>query len=192
MSEKIIAIFDFDNTLIKGDSLWPFLIQTVGWPKAIKAASIALCALLFDKSGDSRTVFKAALLRHTLAGVSLAAAQRAAERLREKLQWLPTRDALMAHHQAGHKIVIASGGLNIYLPILLADLPHDKIIATGISSADGKLTGQMPNGNCVRQRKAERIAAYLSEQQNVTATYGYGNFPHDVPMLQQLTHRIIV
>jgi phosphoserine phosphatase len=50
----------------------------------------------------------------------------------------------------------------------------------------------MTKGNCVRLRKAERVAEWLQDNGPFDDTYGYGNAPHDLPMLELLNHKIIV
>ncbi len=47
-----LAVFDFDHTLITGDSLWPFLAAVAGWPRALLALAegVGLFALaLYSK-----------------------------------------------------------------------------------------------------------------------------------------------
>jgi len=67
---KAIAVFDYDNTLVKGDSLWPFLVAVAGWRRACLALAIALIRLMFAwrKGLDVRTFVKDQLLRQLLAG----------------------------------------------------------------------------------------------------------------------------
>jgi phosphoserine phosphatase len=100
--------------------------------------------------------------------------------------------ALRDHHAQGDKIVIASGGLDLYLPELLQNIPYDALICTQIGTSDDIVTGEMINGNCVRLRKAELVGAWLAANGPFEQSFGYGNYPHDVPMLGLLKHRIIV
>jgi phosphoserine phosphatase len=99
---------------------------------------------------------------------------------------------LFDHHAKGHTIVIASGGLDLYLPALVKDLPPCAVICTEMEIKDGIITGEMTNGNCVRQRKAELVAAYMAAHGPFDASWGYGNFPHDLPMLELVKYRTIV
>ncbi|MDP9195917.1 MAG: haloacid dehalogenase-like hydrolase, partial [Pseudomonadota bacterium] len=64
--------------------------------------------------------------------------------------------------------------------------------ATDLEVVDGILTGRMDGGNCVRQEKARRVRAFLEQHGPFDETWGYGNRPHDIPMLDLLDHRIIV
>lgn len=202
MSElETLAVFDFDGTLIKGDSLWPFLVFVAGWLRAC----FALAAALFQfarhylknrndpEIADFRTFVKTYLLRRLLAGRTAMELVPAVEKLRQWQQWNePMRKAILEHFEKGHKIVVASGGLDLYLPELLNDLPPRALICTRIEAHDGVLTGEMLSGNCVRSRKAEILANYILRNGPFAESWGYGNFPHDVEMLELVKHRIIV
>jgi phosphatidylglycerophosphatase C len=196
-----LAVFDFDHTLIKGDSLWPFLVYAAGFAHASGALAEALgrFGALYAKNrddselADRRTFIKSHLLRRLLAGRTTADLRPAIEKLRHWQKWNePVRQALVDHYNKGHQIVIASGGLDLYLPELLRDLPPRALICTRIETIDGVITGAMPAGNCVRLRKAEILANYIEKNGPFAESWGYGNFPHDVPMLDLLKHRIIV
>lgn len=196
-----LAVFDFDHTLIRGDSFWPFLTSVGGWPRSLLALMEAF--YLFgqrwrkDKSdpslADLRTFIKARLLQKLLAGKTPSELAPAIAETRAWQKWNgPMRQALLDHALQNHKIVIISGALDLYLPALTADLPPHKLISTQMEIRDGVVTGIMRSGNCVRGRKAELLAEFLAQNGPFADSWGYGNFPHDVPMLGLLKHRILV
>jgi phosphoserine phosphatase len=88
-----VAFFDFDGTLVRGDSLLPFLAEVVGRSRArlslLRAMRIAtqIHARGRQLGQDLRTSIKAVLLRETLTGIPLAEAQAAAERLAGWPRW---------------------------------------------------------------------------------------------------------
>jgi HAD superfamily hydrolase (TIGR01490 family) len=191
---KTVAVFDFDNTLITGDSFMPFLCHAAGTIPTYAALFSAIAIFSLRKPTDNlRTAIKAFLLDRLLKGKKIADLSNAAAQIR---RWQKINDPIMQnlreHHAKGDTIVIASGGLDLYLPELLRDIPHDALICTDIGVENGIVTGQMINGNCVRQCKAERVAAWLAANGPFDETFGYGNYPHDVPMLNLVHHRIIV
>lgn len=199
--QTTLAVFDFDHTLIDGDSLWPFLVYVAGWPHAALTLAEAVFLLvrryLKDKKdpeiADYRTFIKAHMLRRLLAGRTAAELAPAIEKLRGWQIWNePMRRALFEHHDKGHRIVIASGGLDLYLPELLSDLPPRALICTRMEARDGVLTGEMLSGNCVRAKKAEILANYILRNGPFGESWGYGNYPHDVAMLELVKHRVIV
>ncbi|NTU76734.1 MAG: haloacid dehalogenase-like hydrolase, partial [Alphaproteobacteria bacterium] len=81
---------------------------------------------------------------------------------------------------------------DVYLSALLEKVPYDALICTRLQAKDDVLTGLMESGNCVRQRKAELVAAYLAAHGPFAESWGYGNLPHDLPMLALVQHKIIV
>ncbi len=194
-----LAVFDFDGTLVQGDSLLPFVERVVGRTRARLSLVRALrSAFTLRARGrltemDTRTMAKAILLRETLAGIPAAEARAAADRLVGWVRWkAPIRDALLEHKRAGRHILVATGALGLYMPRLLGDLPVDGLLATDVEEVDGVLTGQMPRGNCVRAVKATRFAAYLKEHGPFGPTWGYGNRPSDLPMLALVDHATVV
>ncbi len=190
---RSIAFFDFDGTLAAKDSLWPFLVAYAGKPRCLLAAARAAVCLPFKSADvDLRTAFKDSLLKSILAYVRVADLKPAIERMRIWPQWLPTVEALKKHHEAGDLIVIATGSLDLYIREMLGALPYDAILATEMDVHDGVLTGEMALGNCVRERKAQRVAAYLEQHGPFADSWAYGNAPHDLPMMELVNHRVVV
>jgi HAD superfamily hydrolase (TIGR01490 family) len=195
---KRVAIFDFDHTLITGDSFMPYLAHVAGKARTGAALAEALLALGWRQArgklgGDARSFIKDRLLRRLLAGRRRDHLRSAAIKTR---LWQKENEHVMRrlrdHHAKGDVIVIASGGLDLYLPELLLNIPHDALICTDIGVRNGIVTGDMINGNCVRLRKAARVAQWLADNGPFDESYGYGNYPHDVPMMNLVKHRIIV
>ncbi len=200
-SERTIAVFDFDGTLVESDSFWPFLGFVAGWPRTAAALvqGLALFALrcVKDKNDpavrDHRTFIKAHLLNTLLTGRTVDRLAPSVEKLRSWRKWKESvHNILLQHHDAGHHVVVASGGLDLYLPGLLQDLPHHALICTQIGVKNGLVTGEMISGNCVRLRKAELVADYISRNGPFAESWGYGNLPHDLPMLNLLKYRIVI
>lgn len=192
MTSRGVAFFDFDGTLVKGDSLIPYLGYAAGWPRMLVGFVRALLAP--DKSQpDYRSGVKASLLRYTLKGVPYEQARAAAKKLAPLRIWKPlAHQALLKHKADGLTIVVATGALELYINQLIDELPVDLVIATEMEVKNGMLTGEMQGGNCVRQEKARRVDAYLKIHGPFEVTYGYGNAPHDLPMLALLQHKTVV
>jgi len=190
-----IAIFDYDNTLVKGDSLWPFLVAVAGRKRACLVLGKAVLGLIKErfKQKDTRTYVKEQLLLNLLGGKTNAELSPAIQSLKT---WPQTKEpaitAIKKHRAAGHHILIASGSLDIYLPELLKDIPHDAVLCTQMEVKGGIVTGRMASGNCVRARKAEMIRDYLAAHGPFEDSWGYGNAPHDLPMLEWVNHKVVV
>ncbi len=194
VSRRTIAFFDFDGTLVKGDSLWPFLFRAVGFWKASYAIFRAILRQFKCPLGkDKRTYFKENLLFYVLRGADLDEMAQVAARMKSWPVWIEgTVQALNDHHEKGHHIVIASGSLDLYLAALLEDLPCDDIICTRMECEEDTLTGFIASGNCVRQRKAQKVAEYLATHGPFEEVWAYGNAPHDLPMMEYAKTKVII
>ncbi len=205
MSEpRKLAVFDFDGTLIKGDSLWPFLTAVAGTPQAAMAAAegfvgyyLRLYNNRFDPTlQDMRTYVKAHMLRKLLGGRKAGTFGPAIEKVRRWVKWNESvRKSMLDHFAKGsHQIVIASGALDLYLPELLKDFPPHELLCTVMIVKNGTITGEMAGDNCVRQWKAQRLSEYLAGQEPFDDSWGYGNMPHDNQMLnmKRSKHQIII
>ncbi|MFY9288058.1 MAG: HAD family hydrolase [Alphaproteobacteria bacterium] len=200
-TSNTIAVFDFDHTLVHHDSFWAFMALVAGWPKTIMAfiQSLATLAQKYIQNPndpnvrDYRTFLKDQLLKRLLAGRAIKDLAPAIEQLHGWQRWNDgVRKNLLDHHAQGHHIVVASGGLDLYLHELLKDTPINALICTAVGVKDGFVTGEMVSGNCVRLRKAEMVASYMQQHGPFLNSWGYGNLPHDLPMLALVRHRIII
>lgn len=193
--KRVVVFFDFDGTLAKGDSLWPFLLAARGPLRCFWAGACALLIAVFAPPGvDRRTIIKEKLLQKTLGGIAPSALAPAIERMKTWPRWIEgSVAALRQHHEAGHVVVIATGSLGLYMrPMLKAFLPYHDLLCTEIDEEGGVLTGNMPLGNCVRARKAERVASYIAENGPFADSWAYGNAPHDLPMMELVKNRVVV
>ena len=189
---RTIAFFDFDGTLSESDSLWPFLVAVVGTPACLFALLKGSVFYLFPCGRDRRTVVKEILLSSVLRGKTMRMLAPAIERMKSWPRWMKSVDDIRRHYAAGHHVVIATGSLNLYIKEMLGDLPYHAILSTEMEIKEGVLTGKMAKGNCVRKRKAERVAEYLLEHGPFVDSWAYGNAPHDLPMMALTNHRVIV
>ncbi len=189
------AFFDFDDTLTHGDTLPLWLVALRGWPWTIAAYLIAgtIGGFIPAKGAfDRRGRIKTALLQLTVRGITAERAAAAGAKVKRKIRW---QDDIVArlrdHHANGDKVIVVSGAATIYLPMLLEDLPVDEILGTKLEIAGGRLTGRIDGMNCVRTAKRDIVQSWL-DRYKPDETWGYGNDPHDLPMLALLDHRTIV
>lgn len=191
---KIIAIFDYDGTLAAHDSFSPFIVSVAGMPRLILALAVTFVEMIFQKpeKAERRSFVKETLIRKLLAGKRESDLGPAIEKVKRWSRELDTAKTLREHYAKGHHVVIASGSLSVYLPHLLRELPHHKLICTQVEVKDGVITGNTPGGNCVRARKAAIIADYIKAHGPFDDSYGYGNKPHDLPMLALVNHKTVI
>lgn len=189
-----VAAFDFDGTLVGGDSLPRFLrrvLGTAGFARAL-ARSIPAMTGAYPRSG--RDGSKAALLsravagldaeRVAAAGVDFAAGLAADIRpdMIEILDW---------HRTQGHRRILVSASLAIYLEPFGALAGFDQVIATRLEvGADGRLTGRIDGVNVRAAEKALRLGALIGT--DPVRLWAYGDSRGDREMLAMADHPVLV
>jgi phosphatidylglycerophosphatase C len=189
------AFFDLDGTLTVGDSFPRFLAALRGWPLTWAGYALACIVGPFTRGQgafDTRGRIKLTLLWLLARGVRVADATAAGTTLKNKITWNSAMlERLRRHHAEGHRVVIVTGAPTIYLANFLDDLPIDEIIGSELEIRNGRLTGRLAGVNCVREAKAAIVQHWLTRHQP-EETWGYGNAPHDLPMLKLVTHATVV
>lgn len=191
------AFFDFDATLTARDTLLPWLVLLRGRRLVYAAAAQVLVGHAARRGfgvEDMRGRMKASLFKRVIAGVPVTEARDAAMELGRRLTWKSVIVAqLHEHRRAGHRIVVASGSPDIVVRTIAGDrLGVEDVMATELEVVDGRLTGHLLGRNCIRTAKADRVADWLQRHGPFAQTFGYGNLPHDRPMLDLLDHGTIV
>ncbi|HLG90293.1 MAG TPA: HAD-IB family hydrolase [Alphaproteobacteria bacterium] len=189
-----VAVFDLDHTLTRQDSLPMWIAVLVGWRRTLRAYAMAGFAYRPGRS-DLRGRAKEAILRWSVRGATAAEAQAAGRLLGTRIRWRQNLVAeLHAHKAAGRAIVIATGSPDIYVPALLraAEIKADAVIGTPVELVEGRLTGRLAGPNCVQEEKARRVAAWIKDNGPFSESWGYGNKPHDYPMLAITDHKMVI
>ena len=189
-----LALFDFDGTLIPGDSI----VALVRYARKRGVLSL----------GDSlRAAFAA--LGYGLGLVSAADSKNAALRFRMRLTE-QERDALdrafvkecllpivypqgkaciERHRQAGRVPVIVTASTENYMRYVAEALNIPVLLATPMKP-DGTI-----GDNCKGEKKPRRIRRWLDErgiQADFAASYAYGDSKSDLPMLRMCGHPVQV
>ncbi len=187
-----LAAFDFDGTITRRDTLYPFLREVVGLPRLATAAVIDLPRLAAAAIGrGDRDAAKARLFARVLAGrdahaVRIAGADHAASVLRDQIR-PEMRERIAWHQRAGHDVVIVSASLDVYLDVIGPELGVDAVLCTTLEVRDGALTGVMQGGNCRGVNKVARLRerfADLDERE----IWAYGDSAGDDAMLAIADH----
>src|SRR4051812_40921465 len=154
----------------------------VQWPR-IAAALAGL--------GD-RDAAKVALVGRLLTGMPAAtvaeAVQAFASRLERRLR--PDMVEQLQWHQAeGHRTVIVSASLAVYLEPVGRRLAVDEVLATDLAVGDdGRLTGGLVGANVRGPEKACRLGAYLAAAGEECELWAYGDSKGDRELLAMADH----
>lgn len=192
------AIFDFDHTLITQSSLKLLLFSLCGKPAVISAAIAAGTCALLPAESPGREIFRAGLLKRLIKGHTQADITQAANHIASRLKWNDTvLERYHWHKNQGHRILIATGGLACYMPVLLAagGISYDGLLASEMVMRDGRFTGKMAGPACTWGEKARRVQNWLESQglsAHAEGSWGYGNPPNDDAMLALTRHQTTV
>lgn len=180
-----VAAFDFDGTLVAGDSLPRYLSLLLGRRRFVNLLSRAAPAMLSAYRRSGRDGAKAALLSRAVAGVAVThaatvgetfAAQLATEvrpRMLERLAW---------HAGEGHRTVLVSASLALYLEPFGKLVGLDDVIATRLEvGPEGLLTGRLLGENVRAAQKALLLGRLLGS--DPVTVWAYGDSRGDREML---------
>jgi phosphatidylglycerophosphatase C len=195
VSRPVVAAFDFDGTLTRGGSVWPYLSAMVGPGKVLFAGLVLapklVWAALVGGSAADRT--KEALFTRTLAGLDAAELEERSAAFGEAHYRRHGRADVRArfewHRSRGHRVVIVSASPVIYVGAVAAALGADGVLATRLESdGEGRMTGRYDGGNCRGEEKVARLRAWIDahvrpEADGEPYVWAYGNSRGDLWLL---------
>ena len=181
-----LALFDFDGTITTVETMPVFLRRSIprhrlvfGW---IVLAPLILGYRLRLVSG---TVVRRAIVWFGYAGLSCSAVTSAGQVFAR--DYLPTVlrpeavERLAWHKAQGHRVVVVSGGLDVYLaPWCKAE--GLELLGSSLECRDDVLTGRYEGRQCVRGEKVRRVHELCSPD-DYPLVYAYGDTPEDHALL---------
>lgn len=187
----IVAVFDFDNTLTRQDSLLPFLRIAVGqwqfwWGMFVMSLVLAKYALKLIPNWQA----KEALLTYFFSGWEekrlCQVTQNFAVKEIPKLLRPEVVQRLQWHQEQGHKTVLVSASLEAYLLPWAEAMGFDLATGTQLEVQNERLTGRILGKNCYGREKVERVGAMLGDL-NQYCIYAYGDSRGDKELLAAAT-----
>lgn len=191
MTRNVVAFFDFDGTITTRDTLLSFLRYVVGtWKLVYKSPQLIwivfqyLAKIIDNEEAKERTLtllikgMKSSNLERLAKNFSLT-------RLHKYIN--PVVYAKLEYHREhGHKIILVSANLGIYLRYWAALHKLDAVIATELEvNAESYITGKLLTRNCYGAQKTIRIKDALSgNDMDFDYSFGYGNSAGDYEMLE--------
>lgn len=189
MRQKL-ALFDFDGTMVKGDSI-AGLVRFMY--KSGKMSGQELIMSIFNTiKWKLKKMPVNAVKTHALSPLNRMTKEEAERFLKQfVLEQLAPRlyqeavDAMKAHHENGDLILLVSASPLCYLKYLKDVLPVTDIIATQTDEAF-RVTN-----NVVREEKNRQILAWLSQNRieaDFNESFAYGDSCNDLYMLSMVGH----
>lgn len=165
-----LALFDFDGTITTHETMPDFLSRSIsrrrlliGW--ILLAPIVAGYKIGLVSGGFTRSV----LVRFAYTGMPVSALTiRGEDFAKDRLPHVLRPEAMerIAWHRAqGHKVVVVSGGLDVYLRPWCEAQGLDLLCST-LEVCDGRLTGRYDGEQCVLAEKATQIVVVGSHHRH--------------------------
>lgn len=201
MKQQGIALFDFDGTIAKGDSIVPFVLYSVrkGFAPVSSIftalfASVKYMLKLSDaaRAKEESIAFLRGKPKHT---VDSFAEQFYADVLRKRLFPDAVRE-IDACRQKGLMVIIVSASPDAYMQAVKKGLGVADVIATRCALDEKEqYIGKLSSENCKGFQKTLRVAEYLAArglEADMRVSCSYGDSPSDVPMLLLTNKQTVV
>jgi len=189
MSESTHAFFDFDGTLIEGDSLlfWlRYYYRLRPWRRVFLIANWLGLILYLLKIISSHTLKRVFLWPNAFEKPETLESMTSAF-VREDLVFRFHRlilERLWTHHFLGHKVVVISASGTFYLKHIQGILPPCLVVGTEMVWGKGVLGFPgFRGGNLRGENKVIRLRE-LGMAETANYSFAYSDHPHDMPLLR--------
>ncbi|HMD46637.1 MAG TPA: HAD-IB family hydrolase [Acidimicrobiales bacterium] len=200
---RTVAAFDFDGTITRGGSVFPFLISARGLLPVLAAVVRTSPSLVRGAvaGGSAADRGKERLFVRLLSGVPAAHLDRqgrafAEHHLRRHLR-PEMRDRMAWHRRQGHLVVIVSASPECYVRPAGELLGVDGVLATRLAvEGSGRVTGRYDGKNCRGAEKYARVVGWLRAEGLAGAgapqpvLWAYGNSRGDLRLLEGADHPV--
>ena len=186
-----LALFDFDGTLTTRETFPDFMRYAVARPRLL-AGGVLLAPVVFGyrRGWVAGNPTRASIVQVGLRGVDAVRLRTQGETFaRDVLPGVLRPDAmarLQWHRERGDRIVVVSGGLDVYLAPWCATQGVE-LACSVLAERGGCITGYA-GPQCVGKEKVRRILA-LCDPQAYAAIHAYGDTHEDEAMLAMAHHR---
>ena len=194
-----LAIFDLDNTLLKGDSdhRWGEYMCTSGRVDAEQFArqNDQFYADYAEGSLDIYAYLRFAL--SPIAGLSIAEVeplqQEFLERWVEPMILPKAMELLDRHRQAADKLLIITATNTVVTRPIATRLGVEELLGCEAEIVDGRYTGEMTGIPSFQQGKVERLHQWAHDQRvSLEGAFFYSDSHNDLPLLEQVAHPVAV
>ncbi len=187
------ALFDFDGTLIRGDSIIAFmryvwkhkLCSLWDWVRFVVAGGLFTFGLISPKRAKEMAL--RFLKGHSREQYVHMAEDFCQTELIPRL-YPQGMAALRRHQAASDQVLVISASPAFYLEPLVDMLGLTAVLGTRFETDEqGRFTGRIIGINCRGEEKPLRIQDYLDKtggQLNADTSLAYGNSTHDLPMMR--------
>lgn len=192
-----VAVFDFDGTLSRRDTLIPFVARVAG---PVRSASGSVAAGFSGLRGDfdwrDRDALKEHMVERLLTGHDERDLVRRggayATRLLDKGLRPEVVEQLRRHVAAGHETLFVSASLTYYLEPIARHFHMTHVIGVEPEAVAGTLTGRLVHPNVRAAEKEARLRSWLAAPAEGAIDglemWAYGNSSGDHELLAMADH----
>ena len=186
-----LALFDFDGTLTTRETFPDFMRYAVARPRLL-VGGVLLAPVVFGyrRGWVAGNPTRASIVQVGLRGVDAARLRAQGDAFaREVLPDVLRPEAMTRlawHRERGDRIVVVSGGLDVYLAPWCAT-QRVELLCSVLAVRGGRITGYA-GAQCVGEEKVRRVRA-LCDPQAYAAIHAYGDTHEDNAMLAMAHHR---
>lgn len=188
-NKKIIAVFDFDGTITKKDSMMALIRYAFGAKRLSRWVALNIPWLVLMKLGLMPSVtVKERLLSYFLCGMHYDCFERICDGFFKTIGREILRDdaleCIRRHKANGDYTIIASASADVWVKPFADCLGIDRLISSRLEvSSDGKLTGKLIGENCKGREKVARLKEIFPERTDYVIE-AYGDSSGDKELLQ--------
>lgn len=186
-----LALFDFDGTLTTRETFPDFMRYAVPrWRLLAGGALLAPVVFGYRRGWVAGNPTRASIVQVGLRGMPVRRLRTLGEAFaREVLPGLlrpQAMETLAWHRGRGDRIVVVSGGLDVYLAPWCAAQGLE-LACSVLAERGGRITGYA-GAQCVGEEKVRRVRA-LCDPAAYAAIHAYGDTHEDMAMLAMAQHR---
>lgn len=157
-----LAIFDFDGTITRHDSFFPFLIFCFGYFQVFRVGIMMIPILMMYKLKlISNSKAKEKVFEKFFKGISQKDFNQLCRRYSLKkispMIRIKALEKIIRHKAKGDKVIILSASIENWIKPWADSHGIDDVIGTTVEIKDGILTGKFDSPNCHGKEKVRRL-----------------------------------
>lgn len=194
-----LALFDLDNTLLKGDSDYnwgQFLVERGVVDRDVYEAANRKFYEQYTQGGLNIHEFAAFTFQPLIdqpMDKLLQLRQEFMVEMIEPIMLQTGRDVIAEHRQAGRTIVIITATNSFITSPIAEAFGVDHLLATDPEQVNGQYTGKIAGTPCFQDGKVKRLNDWLLEHSfYLKDSYFYSDSHNDLPLLEVVEHPVAV
>ena len=197
IDSRPLAVFDFDGTLVRGDSFLPFVLSYARSRRRLRPfltlpvyLGLYATRLLSDRRAKERVLVS--FLRGEPKALVTEHASRFWDRWVRPRLYAEVLARLREHQSAGHRVVLLSASPEVYIPVIGQFLAVDEVICTRVKALADSWDGALDGPNCKGAEKVTALQRYLQMDTPPRGSSAYGDSRSDLPVLRWVESGFLV